>query len=127
MELLGNLGIDIKLLIAQMINFGLLLWLLTKFLYKPIVKRIEKDENELKQAQIQNKELEQQKNAFTERKNKEILETKERAREIIKEAEDMAKEIKKRTMQDAEEEKQAIIKQIKSRLSDIEHAEKSKQ
>ena len=66
MELLGNLGIDVSLLIAQMINFGLLLWLLTKFLYRPIVKRIEKDEKELKQARIQKKELEQQKNSFAE-------------------------------------------------------------
>ncbi|HDH31328.1 MAG TPA: hypothetical protein ENH26_00980, partial [Candidatus Wolfebacteria bacterium] len=72
MEFLGNLGIDIKLLIAQIINFGLLLWLLTKFLYKPIIKRIEKDETELKQAQIQKKELEQQKNTFVEQKKKEL-------------------------------------------------------
>jgi F-type H+-transporting ATPase subunit b len=96
MEFLGNLGIDVKLLVAQIINFGLLLWLLTKFLYRPIIKRIEKDETELKQAQIQNKELGQQKNAFAEQKKKEIAEAKKQAREIIKEAENIAKEIKKR-------------------------------
>ena len=53
MEILGKLGIDIKLLIAQIINFGLLLWLLKKFLYAPIVRRIEKDERELNEAKIQ--------------------------------------------------------------------------
>ena len=127
MEFLGNLGIDTKLLIAQMINFGLLLWLLTKFLYKPIIKRIEKDEKELKQAQIQNKKLEQERDDFTEQKKKEMIEVKKRARKIIEEAESIAKEIKKRAIQDTKEEKQAVIKQIKSRLSDIEHAKKSKQ
>jgi len=126
MEFLGNLGIDIKLLIAQMINFGLLLWLLTKFLYKPIIRRIEKDETELKQAQIQKEEMEQQKNAFANQKKKEIAESKERAQKIIKEAENIAQEIKKQVKQEAEKEKQAVIKQIKSRLSDIEYAEKSK-
>ena len=127
MEFLGNLGIDTKLLIAQMINFGLLLWLLTKFLYKPIIKRIEKDEKELKQAQIQYKKLEQERDDFTEQKKKEMIEVKKRARKIIEEAESIAKEIKKRAIQDTKEEKQAVIKQIKSRLSDIEHAKKSKQ
>ncbi len=125
MEFLGNLGIDIKLLIAQIINFGLLLWLLSKFLYKPIIKRIEKDENELKQAQIQNGKLERQRNTFAEQKKKEIAEAKKRAREIIKEAKNMAKEIKKQVQQETEQEKRAVIKQIKSRLSEIKYAEKS--
>jgi len=120
MEFLGNLGIDVKLLIAQMINFGLLLWLLTKFLYKPIIRRIEKDEKELKQSRIQKKEIEQEKIAFFEQKNKEMAELKKRTRKIIKEAENIAKEIKKRAMEETEEEKQAVIKQIKSRLSDVE-------
>ena len=127
MEILGNLGIDIKLLIAQIINFGLLLWLLTKFLYKPIIKRIEKDEMELKQAQTQKKELEQKKNEYIAQKNKEMAETKKQVREIIQEAEKIAQEIKKRTSQEATQEKQAVIKQIKSRLSEIEYAKKHKQ
>lgn len=127
MEFLGNLGIDVKLLIAQIINFGLLLLLLAKFLYKPIIKRIEKDETELEQAKIQSKKLEQQKNSFEEQKNKEMAQAKKQAQAIIKEAENIAKEIKKRARDDAEEEKQAVIKQIKSRLFGIEHAEKYKQ
>jgi len=127
MEFLGNLGIDIKLLIAQIINFGLLLWLLTKFLYRPIIRRIEKDEQELKQAQIQNSKLEQQKNNFAEYKKTETAGIKKQAREIIKEANDMAEEIEKRIRQSAGEEKQAVIKQIKSRLLEIENEEKNKQ
>ena len=126
MELLGSLGIDVKLLIAQMINFGLLLWLLKKFLYGPIVSRIEKDENELKQAKIQKKELDQDKSDYAEQKKGEITEIKKRAQDIIKEAENIAEEIKKRARQEAEQEKQAVIKQIKSRLAEIEREEKSK-
>jgi F-type H+-transporting ATPase subunit b len=124
MEFLGSLGIDIRLLIAQMVNFGLLLWLLTKFLYKPIIKRIEKDESELKQARVQREELARQKNAFEEQKKREVIEAKKRAQEIIKEAEEVAEEIKRRARAEAEQEKQAVIRQIKSRLSEIEHEEK---
>ena len=119
MEFLGNLGIDIKLLIAQMINFGLLLWLLAKFLYKPIVRRIEKDEKELKQAQIQKKELERQKNIFTKQKKKEITEAKKRAKNIIKEAENIAKKIQKEIRDKTNKEALAIIKQSRDRLESL--------
>ena len=127
MELLGSLGIDWKLLIAQIINFALLLWLLAKFLYKPIIKRIEKDEMELKQARTKKSELDREQEAFTEQKRKDMAEAKQRSREIIKEAESIAQEIKKRARQEAEQEKQAVIKQIKSRLAEIEHAEQTRQ
>jgi len=43
MELLGKLGVDPRLLLAQIVNFGLLLLILNKFLYKPLIKKIEKD------------------------------------------------------------------------------------
>jgi len=126
MNFLGSLGIDIKLLIAQMINFGLLLWLVTKFLYKPIIRRIEKDEIELKQAQIQKEKLGQEKNTFDNQKKNEIVEAKNHAREIIKEAENIAKEIKKHAKKETEREKQAVIKQIQARLTEIDHAQKIK-
>ena len=120
MEFLGALGIDWKLLIAQIINFGLLLWLLKRFLYKPVIKRIEKDETELKQAQIQKKELEQQKNAFAEQRKKEMAEVKKHAQKIIKEAKNIAKEIKKETREEASKETLALIKQTKDKLGSLE-------
>lgn len=127
MQLLGSLGIDIKLLIAQIINFGLLLWFLSKFLYEPIVDRIQEDEAQLKQAKILKKQLEKERDLFEEQKKKEIAKSKKRAREIIKEAEIVANRIKKQAQEEADKEKQEVIKQIKARLYEIENAEKSKQ
>lgn len=40
-QLLGTFGIDWKLLLAQAVNFGLLLVFLTYFLYKPVLKALE--------------------------------------------------------------------------------------
>ncbi len=55
MELLSKLGIDWRLLIAQLINFGILLAVLYKFLYKPVLKllheRSTKIEDGLKNAE----------------------------------------------------------------------------
>lgn len=126
LEFLGDLGIDWKLLIAQVVNFGLLLWLLAKFMYKPVIRRIEKDEAELQQVQKQKVELEKEMHIFEEQKKKEISEAKERAREIVAEAEGVAKEIRKRAQEEAEQEKQAVIKQIHLRLKAIEHDQENK-
>ena len=41
MELFGKLGIEWKLLLAQGLNFILLLIILRKFLYKPILKMLD--------------------------------------------------------------------------------------
>lgn len=120
MELLGKLGIDIRLLIAQTVNFGLLLWLLAKFVYKPILKQIEKDENELKNARIEAESLLREKNDFAREKEKEIANAKNKAREIIEKAENVAKEIKKRAYEEGEREKKAVVEQIHARLKEIE-------
>lgn len=119
MEFLGKLGIDPQLLIAQMINFGLLLWLLSKFIYKPVIRRIEKDEAELQEAQTKAKELEIEEKSFTEQKEMEMAQLKKRAREIIAEAEHIAKKIEKEAHQKANEEALAIIKQSKSKLESL--------
>ncbi|MBI2552631.1 F0F1 ATP synthase subunit B [Candidatus Uhrbacteria bacterium] len=61
MELLSNLGIDWRLLIAQLINFTILLALLYKFLYKPVLKllheRSARIEEGLKNADAVEKKL----------------------------------------------------------------------
>jgi F-type H+-transporting ATPase subunit b len=119
MGFLGKLGIDINLLIAQIVNFGLLLLVLTKFVYKPIIKRIEDDERELKKAQEQATILEKEKKNFIVERGTEITKAKERAKEIIEEAENIADNIKEKTLKETEEEKQAVIKQIKGRLKEI--------
>ena len=40
-ELFSQLGIDPKLLLAQGVNFVILLVVLTKFVYKPLMKMVE--------------------------------------------------------------------------------------
>ncbi len=119
MEFLGNLGIDVKLLIAQVVNFGLLLWLLSKFLYRPIIERIEKDEAELKEAQTLREKLEREKAALEERKRRERIELERRVGEIVKEARDIATEIEKEAREKTEKEAAEIIRQTKEKLGSL--------
>jgi F-type H+-transporting ATPase subunit b len=122
-ELFNRLGIDISLLIAQIINFGLLLIILRKFVYAPIVARIEKDEHELRKAQELSKILEEKQRVFEVTKKKEVSEAKQRAQDIIEEAESIAENIKTNATHDIEQEKRAVMSQIRSRLKKLKENE----
>lgn len=90
MELLSKLGIDWRLLIAQLINFLILVFILYKFLYKPVLglleNRKEKIEKGLRDAERLGVELEKTKELQAE----EIKKAKQEARGIVEEAEKRA-------------------------------------
>lgn len=120
MDLLGGLGIDFKLLLAQIVNFALLLWVLDKFLYKSLIKRIEKDESEMVEAQNLKAKLEKLQAEIEDQKKYDALLLKKKSRVIIKEAEEIAKKIKSKAQKEAEEEKKQVITQIKAKLAEVE-------
>ena len=121
MLLLGKLGIDPKLLIAQIINFGLLLWLLAKFLYRPIIKRIEADEKTLQQAKIEKENLEKSKELFEKQQKIATKKAKAMAQEAIKEAEQISKEIKQKAYEENQK-SQSIITQRTKKISKLERS-----
>lgn len=90
MELLHSLGINGKLLLAQIINFLILLFVLYKFAYGPVLKmlseRTEKIEKGLKDAEDSHKKLQE-----ITVKEKEILDkARGEAQEMMKRATDAA-------------------------------------
>ncbi len=115
MEILGKLGIDIHLLIAQIINFVILLFILNKFVYKPILEEIKKNKDQKinNESEIKNREQEVEKK-LKELEN-EVKKSKKEASEIILEAENLAKKIKEKALRETREEKERVIMQIKSR------------
>lgn len=100
MEVLDNFGVQPVLLLAQIVNFVILLFLLKKFAYKPIMKVLDerkyKIETGLKQAEEVEKKL-----AETEKKQKEIIGNAEReSTKIIEEAKNAAKKLQDNTLLD---------------------------
>jgi len=100
MEVLENFGVQPVLLLAQIVNFVILLLILKKFAYKPIMKvlddRKHKIETSMKQAEEVEKKL-----AETEKRQKEIIGNAERAStKIIEEAKEAAKKLQESTLVD---------------------------
>ena len=90
MTLLGQLGIDPTLLVAQIINFAILAWLLYRLLYRPLVERIEHDEQELKTAEQGESQLKSDRTKLEDDRTTIIAKAQQRARDIVAEAEDIA-------------------------------------
>ena len=90
MELLNNLGINGKLLLAQIINFLVLLFVLYKFAYGPVLKlldkRTKKIEKGLKDAEDAQKKLIE----ITEKERSVLVKARKQAQDIIAKAEEVA-------------------------------------
>jgi len=112
-EIFEKLGIDAKLLIAQIVNFVLLLIILQYVAYKPILKmlkeRTEKIDKSLKQALKIQEEL---KNT-EETKFSEIKKAKEEAQKIVKEAHEAAEKKSLEAIEKTKEKTKEIVEKAK--------------
>jgi F-type H+-transporting ATPase subunit b len=121
MELLHTFGIDPVLLIAQFINFAIVILLLKKFLYKPILSMLKTREEEIKRG-VADAEKARQVLEETVQKEKKILQAAQSdAKKLIDEAkkqaeymlEEARKESKKQTDQMIKEARNQIISETK--------------
>ena len=112
------LGIDIKLLIVQIVNFGILFFVLKKFLYKPILKLLDERKKEVERQKELLARTEEEFKKGEEKREKILKETKDRAEKERLELIGVANEEKKKILFDArkaaEAEVEKSIQRIKS-------------
>ena len=134
MEILNQFGINPILLAAQAVNFFILLFILKRFLYKPILKVLEqrklKIEESLKNAEEIDKKMQETQEqsekiiAKTLAESQKILdETNEAAAQILEDAQKAAEQILIKAADDAKKiaelEKVRLMNEVKNNLSDI--------
>jgi len=134
MEALANLGIDWKLFAAQAVNFLILLWVLKRFAYKPMLdfleKRSDRIDKGLKDAEAATKKLSE----MGEKEKKVLKEARSEAKALIESAETAAQkrdaerlaetELKtKRFLEEArtkiEEEKVKAVSEAKQEIAEV--------
>ncbi|HRZ95161.1 MAG TPA: F0F1 ATP synthase subunit B [Candidatus Moranbacteria bacterium] len=90
-ELIKTFHIETNLLLAQFVNFAIVLFVLWKFAYKPILKtlndRTKKIEKGVKDAETASKKLSE----MTEKEKEVLVKARKEAQEIIKKSENEAK------------------------------------
>jgi F-type H+-transporting ATPase subunit b len=107
-ELLTKLGIDWKLLIAQIVNFLVLLFILWKFAYGPVLAMLEKRQKKIEQGLKDADEA-----------HKKLAESEEKQKEILRKARTEAKDIVEKAHQQAEKAKSEIAAESKVQAEKI--------
>lgn len=90
-ELIKNFGIDWKLLIAQAVNFFILLFLLKKFAYGPVLKILRKRRGEIEEGLRASKEAKERLERAEELKEETLQKARGEAFTIVGQAEKTAK------------------------------------
>ncbi|MBI4272627.1 F0F1 ATP synthase subunit B [Candidatus Uhrbacteria bacterium] len=86
MEALGKLGIDVRLLIAQALNFAILLFLLHRFLYKPLLAMLEKRREMIEKSVEEARAISEKLASVETQREKEFASARTKAAEIIEKA-----------------------------------------
>lgn len=114
-DILNLFGLETKLFIAQIVNFAILLYILKKFLYKPIAQTLEERKNKIKQG------LDDAENA-----KKALLDADNQKLSILKEAKKDADKILENTKISSENLKQQSAQEAKKQAAEIiDNAKKS--
>lgn len=117
----AKIGIDWRLLLTQAINFGILVFILTKFVYRPLLKTI-KERQKLAKETVENAEASRKALENVEQETKRIEQAaRKKADGVIKTAEAQANERRKALVAKAEEEGGKIVAQAR-RQAEAERA-----
>lgn len=133
-ELFAKLGIDWKLLVANTITFFLVLWLLRKFAYKPLMDIMEKRRQTIDEGLSNADKAKAELAAVKAEKEKMLAETKEESMQMLQEAmhdaesrrqdllakaEADAKALLEKSKQQMEAQQQAMMEEAKGQLADL--------
>lgn len=111
-----KLGIQPSLLVAQVVNFAIIVVVLTKLLYKPILGVLEKRKREIAQGLAITEKMQQEEEKFKERKEKMLLEVRKEGHEVIEEARKQAKVEEKEILATAREEASEVMAKGKAEV-----------
>lgn len=116
MEILKNFAIDPLLLGAQIINFLVVLFLLKKFLYKPVFRLLQKRQEEIKEGIRKSEEAEKRLERVIAQEKNILKNANTSAKEIIDEATSESIEISKQIQDSAKKQADRIIEQAKFQI-----------
>jgi F-type H+-transporting ATPase subunit b len=116
MKIFAAFGLDIKILIAQLINFAILLFVLWKFAYKPMFKILDDRKKKIETGIENAAKAEEKLREISEEEKKIMIEAKKEAAKILDEARVMAEESRKRNIDKTKEEIGQLINQEKENM-----------
>ncbi len=115
---LKALGVDGKLLAAQILNFIILVIILRKFLYKPLLGLLEKRREQIEQSAQKADEIEKRYAEFQIEHQERIDQSKKEATELIQKAKESAELLKSETLSQTQAENEKLLERAKLEIED---------
>lgn len=115
-ELINALGLDWKMLIAQLVNFAILVAVLYFFAYKPILKMLNKRSEKIEKSVKKADEVEKLLTKTDESYRQKMTETQNKADQIIDKTKAEAEKYRQEQLGKAREEAEAIVADAKKSL-----------
>ncbi len=117
MDILGQLGIDGRILVAQLVNFAILLFLLHRFLYNPIVGILQKRTETIEKSIADARALEERMKASELMQQQMMEKTRAEASEIIEQAMKLAEQKRTSALKKAKEDVQQIVVDAREKIN----------
>jgi F-type H+-transporting ATPase subunit b len=115
-ELVTKLGIDWKLLLAQVVNFAILVYILQRFVFKPILAALESRRAGIEKSSKQGEEAALKLQEAEAAKEEILAQARTHSGAIIKEAEVSASKIKDEKIEETKNEVEKLVAQGKVRI-----------
>lgn len=117
-ELINTFHIDYKLLIAQVVNFTIVFFVLWFFALKPLMKIMQERTNTIEKSLKDSKKIEEKLHRTREDYDKKLQEAKEVANKILTEAQKDAGHYREEMIVKAKTEIEKLVRDAKSQIND---------
>ncbi len=118
-----KLGIQLPLLITQIINFSIVLFVLSKFLYKPILKMLDERKQKIEDGLAWSEKAKQEEEKLLQKKQELLREARDEAKVIIDNAKKDGKRVKDEYLTDGKKELASLrekqMKEMEAKLNEL--------
>jgi len=111
-----GLGISLPMLLAQIINFLILLGLLYLVAYKPIMRMLDERSRKIKESMEQTEFIKEQATQAEEEVKKQLEAAAKEGQEVIARAAKTGEELRQKTQQQAKQEAEALITRARTEI-----------
>ena len=120
--IIGMFGLNWKLFLAQLVNFAIILFILWKFVFGPVIKGMQDRTKKIEDSLNDSDRIEKEKTEFETWKQQEMTKARSEAGMIIGQAKETAETTKQNILEQAKTEQNALVEKAKQQLE----AEKQK-
>ena len=113
---MGELGINLPSLLAQLVNFGILLGLLYLVAYKPIMRMLDERAGRIRESMEQTEQIGKQAEEAEAEFRRQIAAASKQGKEVIGRATRTAEEIKQKARGEAQGEVEAMLARARSEI-----------